>query len=69
MEYSFYPSSTFKKIDVFLNGSTFSMNSFEKDDGEEVTASFQKLFRAFVLRLMKKIPEAASTDIYNGKHF
>jgi hypothetical protein len=31
------------KNKYFLNGSTFSMNSFEKEDGKEVTISFQKL--------------------------
>ena len=43
LNYSFYPARTFKKIDLFLNASMFSMNSFEKDDGDEVSASFQKL--------------------------
>jgi hypothetical protein len=59
VNYSFFPSSTFKKIDLFVNGSTFSMNSFEKDDGDKVTASFKKLFLAFALHLIKRIPVAA----------
>ena len=43
LNYSFYPAGIFKKIDLFLNASMFSMNSFEKDDGDEVTAGFQKI--------------------------
>jgi hypothetical protein len=54
MEYSFFPSRTFKKINVFLNGSTFSMNSFEKEDGNEVTASFQKLVPGIRFTLNEK---------------
>ncbi len=54
MEYSFYPSRTFKKINVFLNGSTFSMNSFEKEDGNEVTASFKKLVPGIRFTLNEK---------------
>jgi len=54
MEYSFYPSHTFKKINVFLNGSTFSMNSFEKEDGKEVTASFLKLVPGIRFSLIEK---------------
>jgi hypothetical protein len=54
MEYSFYPSRTFKKINVFLNGSKFSMNSFEKEDGDEVTASFQKLVPGIRFSLNEK---------------
>ena len=69
MEYSFYPSHTFKKINVFLNGSTFSMNSFEKEDGDEVTASFQKLVPGIRFSLNEKDVRVTGTDIFNGKHF
>ena len=54
LNYSFYPASIVKKIDLFVNGSMFSMNSFEKDDGEEVTASFQKVVPGIRFTLKQK---------------
>ena len=58
LTYSFYPTSTFSKIDLFLNGSTFSMNSFEKDNGEVLTASFQKIVPGIRLTLNEKNPRS-----------
>lgn len=43
LNYSFSPDAAIRKIDLFLNASTFSMNSFEKNDGDEVTAVFHKI--------------------------
>ena len=54
LNYSFYPTRTLKKIDLFLNGSSFSMNSFEKDDGDEVTAGFKKVVPGIRFTLNQK---------------
>lgn len=54
VNYSFFPATTLRKIDLFLNGSAFSMNSFEKDDGEVVTASFNKIVPGIRLTLDQK---------------
>jgi Peptidase family M1 domain len=69
MEYSFYPSRTFKKINVFLNGSTFSMNSFEKEDGDEVTASFQKLVPGIRFTLNEKNVRGSRNRYIQWKSF
>jgi len=41
--YSFYPNGLFRKVDLHLNGSTFTMNEFATDSGETVRMSFSKL--------------------------
>src|SRR6188768_1995205 len=69
MEYSFYPSGTFKKINVFLNGSAFSMNSFEKDDGDEVTAGFQKLVPGIRFTLNEKNVRGSRNRYIQWKSF
>jgi len=43
LNYTFYPDKTFRKIDLFINGSTFSSNEFLKNDGNKEIAGFQKL--------------------------
>jgi hypothetical protein len=58
LNYSFFPSKAFKKIDVFLNAAMFSMNSFEKDDGGEVTAGFQKIVPGIRFTLNQKNPRS-----------
>jgi len=43
MDYSFYPNKIFRKIDVFLNGSTFSYNDLTTIDNEKINFSFYKV--------------------------
>ena len=69
VNYSFYPSSTFKKIDLFVNGSTFSMNSFEKDDGDVVTASFQKVVPGIRFTLNQKNVRSSMNRYLQWKSF
>jgi hypothetical protein len=69
LNYSFFPTSTFKKIDLFLNGSSFSMNSFEKDNGETVTASFQKIVPGIRFTLNEKDPRSNLTRYIQWKTF
>ena len=69
LNYSFYPSTTFKKIDLFLNGSSFSMNSFEKDDGQIVTASFQKVVPGIRLTLNQKNARSNMSRYIQWKSF
>ena len=54
LNYSFYPNRLFNKIDIFLNGSAFSMDDFEKDNGEKETAGFQKIVPGVRLSLTEK---------------
>jgi hypothetical protein len=58
MNYSFYPDVAIKKVDLFLNASTFSMNSFEKDDGDVITAAFRKIVPGIRLTLNQKDPRS-----------
>ena len=69
LNYSFFPSGTFRKIDVFVNGSTFSMNSFEKDNGDKVTASFQKVVPGIRFTLNEKNPRSSINRYIQFKTF
>ncbi len=54
LNYSFYPDRKLRKIDLFVNASSFSMNKFEKDDGDEVTARFRKIVPGIRLTFNEK---------------
>ena len=69
VNYSFFPSSTFKKIDLFVNGSTFAMNSFEKDDGDVVTANFQKVVPGIRFTLDQKHLRSSMSRYIQWKSF
>jgi hypothetical protein len=69
LNYSFYPAGIVKKIDLFLNASMFSMNSFEKDDGDEVTASFQKIVPGFRFTLNQKNARSSLNRYIQWKTF
>src|SRR5688572_12457878 len=56
LNYSIYRAGIISKVDFFLNASTFSMNSFEKENGDKVTARFQKLVPGIRLTLNQKNP-------------
>ena len=43
LDYSFYPNGTFRNIDLFLNGSTFSYNDLTTINDEKITFSFYKV--------------------------
>ena len=69
LNYSFFPSGTFRKIDLFLNASEFSMNSFEKDNGDEVTASFRKIVPGIRFTLNQKNPRSGLIRYIQWKTF
>ena len=56
MNLSVYPKGAVRKVDFFVNGSSFSMRSFEKMDGENITARFQKIVPGVRLALNEKNP-------------
>jgi len=43
LDYSFYPNKTFRKIDLFLNGSTFTENEFADSNGKKTYLGFRKI--------------------------
>ena len=69
LNYSFYSGGIFRKVDLFLNGSSFSMNGFEKDNGDEVTASFQKIVPGIRLTLNEKNPRSSLNRYFQLKTF
>jgi hypothetical protein len=54
-KYSFFPAAgVINKIDFFLNASAFSMNEFEKENGEKVKAGFHKIVPGLRFTLQEK---------------
>lgn len=43
VNYSLFPTNTFRKIDLFVNASRFSMNDFVNNDGDKTITSFHKI--------------------------
>jgi len=54
LNYSFFPAGHFRKIDLFLNASSFSANEFLKDNGDKVLFGFQKLVPGIRFTLAEK---------------
>ena len=69
LNYSFYPDGVLRKIDLFLNASSFSMNSFEKNDGDEVTVAFQKIVPGIRITLNQKDPRSNTQKYIQWKTF
>ena len=69
LNYSFYPGGKIRRIDLFVNGSTFSMNAFEKDDGDEVTARFRKIVPGIRFTLNEKNPRKSVNRYVQWKSF
>ncbi|HEV8287136.1 MAG TPA: M1 family metallopeptidase [Chitinophagaceae bacterium] len=43
LDYSFYPKGIFRKVDLFVNGSTFTENEFADSSGKKTYLAFQKI--------------------------
>lgn len=56
MNYSFYPGGFFRKIDLGVSASKFSMTEFKKTNGEKVFFDFRKLVPGIRLTLNEKNP-------------
>ena len=69
INYTAYPKGPVSKLNLFINGSSFSMRSFEKDDGEEVTAAFQKIVPGFRLTLKEKKARSSINRYIQWKTF
>ena len=54
LNYSFFPKTTFRKIDLFFNASKFSYNEFIKDNGGKVYSGYQKLVPGIRLTMNEK---------------
>ena len=51
LNYSFFPDKSIRKIDLFVNASTFSNDEFVKDNGKKVLADFTKIVPGFRLTM------------------
>ena len=69
VNYSFYPSGIFQKIQLGLNGSRFSMNDFEDELGEKSFTSFSKLVPNLKLVFKEKTPRSTLHRFIQFKSF
>jgi len=69
LDYSLYPEKTFRKIDLFLNGSTFTENEFADSNGKKTYFGFQKIVPGVRLTLKEKDPRSALHHYIQWKTF
>jgi hypothetical protein len=69
LDYSFYPNKTFRKIDLFLNGSTFTENEFADSNGKKTYLAFQKIVPGIRVTLKEKDPRSALRKYIQWKTF
>ena len=69
LDYSLYPNKTFRKIDLFLNGSTFTENEFADSNGKKTYFGFQKIVPGIRLTLREKDPLSALHHYIQWKTF
>jgi hypothetical protein len=68
--YSFYPGkSVFQKINIGVSGSSYTMNSFTDDEGNEAFASFYKIVPSATLTLREKNPRSTLNRFIQFKTF
>lgn len=58
LNYSFYPGGLFRKIDLGINGSSFTMDRFDDQDGNKTFLGFQKIAPHIKLILKEKNPRS-----------
>ncbi len=69
MNYSFYPDGVFRKIDLGVSASTFSMNEFKKEDGGKVFFNFKKAAPGIRLTLKEKNPRSTMHHFLQWKTY
>lgn len=69
LNYSFYPSKTIRKIDLFLNGSTFSMNMYSDTAGKKYFLAFEKLVPGIRFTFKEKDPNSSLKRYIQWKTF
>jgi hypothetical protein len=69
LDYSFYPHKTFRKIDLFLNGSTFTENEFADSAGKKTYFGFQKIVPGIRFTFKVKDPHSALHRYIQWKTF
>jgi Peptidase family M1 domain len=69
LNYTFYSSGIFRKADVFLNASHFTVDDFKKDDGKKLFQLFTKVVPGIRLTLKEKNPRSTLERFVQWKTF
>jgi hypothetical protein len=67
--YSFYPEGHFRKIDLFLNGATFTNDNFTDTAGKTLSFAFQKIVPGIKLTWKEKDPRSTFHRFIQWKTF
>lgn len=59
LNYSFYPSGVFRKINLFLNASTFNMDQYTDSAGKKTFLAFQKIVPGIRFTFKQKDPRSS----------
>jgi Peptidase family M1 domain len=59
VDYSIYPDKIFRKIDLFLNASTFTENEFADSNGKKTYLGFQKIVPGIRFTFKEKDPRSS----------
>jgi hypothetical protein len=69
INYSFYPKGIFRKIDIGVNGSTFTADQFTDPDDNEIFLGFQKIVPGIQFTLKEKNPRSPFYRFIRFKSF
>ncbi|MDP9230429.1 MAG: hypothetical protein M3O67_07140, partial [Bacteroidota bacterium] len=69
LSYSFFPARFIRKVNIFLNYSTFSNNEYIDDNGKKTILSFQKIVPGFRLTTKEKNPRSTMHKYIQWKTF
>jgi len=69
LNYNFYPSGIFRKVQFGISGSTFTADEFTSDDDIKTSLSFQKIVPGIKLIFKEKNSRSTSTSFIQFKSF
>ena len=69
VNYSFYPGGLFRKINIGVNASTFTVNSFKDEEGNKTFLSLYKIVPSLKLTLKEKDPRSTLSRFIQFKTF
>lgn len=69
INYSLYPSGLFRKVNIGISASTFTINSFKDEEGNKTFSSFYKIVPSLKLSLKEKDPRSTLNRFVQFKTF
>lgn len=69
VKYNLYPNNIFKKVELGISGSTFTMDEFTDSDGNKNYFSFHKIVPGIKFTLQEKNPRSTLTRFIQFKTF